>query len=218
PLRIGAPPRVTAFYQSLLNRIETLPGVKAAGAASSLPLQGEVWGKHFVPLDRPLPTSAANVPNVQYRAVAGHYFNSLGIRLLKGRLLDEHDHAGAPLVVVVNEALARRYWPGQDPIGKKVLLTAPENLIPRELIPPGYHVPQFTVVGVVADVHYGRPDEEPAPAVHASIMQHDYSRSPYFTVRADGDPKSLIASIRGAIGQSDKSLPMANIISMEEMM
>jgi putative ABC transport system permease protein len=216
--RIGAPPKVVAFYRDLLERIERLPGVKAAGATSSLPLQGESWGKFFVALDRPLPTSVDNVEHVQYRPVSGHYFKSLGIRLLKGRLLDEHDRADTTLCVVVNETLARKYWPGQDPIGKQVFLNPPENLIPENLIPPGFHVPKLTIVGVVGGARYGALDRDPAPVVYASTEQQDYSLSPSITVRADGDPKALISSIRNALAEIDKSLPMANVVTMEEIM
>jgi len=218
PTRIGAPPKVVAFYRDLLELIERMPGVKAAGATSSLPLQGESWGKFFTPLDRPLPTSIHNVQHVQYRPVSGQYFNSLGIRLLRGRLLDEHDRADSTLSVVVNETLARKYWPDQDPIGKLVLLNPPENLIPANLIPPGFHIPKLAVVGVVGDAHYGGLDRDPAPVVYASSEQHDYSLGPSFTVRADGDPKALVSSIRNALSQIDKSLPMANVVTMEEIM
>jgi putative ABC transport system permease protein len=218
PLRIGAPPRVAAFYQDVLARVEQLPGVKAAGATSVLPLQGENWGKFFVPLDRPLPTSIDKIPNVQYRGVAGHFFSATGIRLLKGRLLNEHDQSNSGLSVVVNETLARQYWPGRDPIGKTVLLTPPLNLIPPAELPPGFHVPQFTVVGVVSDARYGGLDKAPKPAVYASVLQHDYSNNPSFTIRADGDPKILAPAIRNVLAQVDKSLPMARILTMEELM
>jgi putative ABC transport system permease protein len=217
PLRIGAPPRVAAFYRDLLDRIEHLPGVKTAGAISSLPLQGESWGKFFVPLDRPLPTSIDSVPNTQYRSVAGHYFHSIGIRLLKGRLLDERDQANSPLSVVVNETLAQRYWPDQDAIGKTILLSPPESLIPPGLNPPGFHPPQFTIVGVAADVRYGSLDKSPQPVVYGSVLQHDYSMNPSITVRADGDPTALVPSIRSEMAQLDKNLPMASIATMEEI-
>ena len=216
--RIGAPPRVAAFHQEFVSRIEQLPGVEAAGAISSLPLQGSRWGKFFVPLDRALPTSVDNTDNVQYRSVYGHVFNALKIRLVRGRLLDEHDQANSALSVVVNEALVRKYWPGQDPIGKTVLLTPPENLIPPELLPPGQHVPKLTVVGVVADTHYGALNQQPAPLVYGSILQHDYSMGPAFAIRTTGDPTALVGSVRAALAQIDKNLPMAAISTMDEIM
>ncbi|HKR96705.1 MAG TPA: ABC transporter permease, partial [Candidatus Angelobacter sp.] len=217
PTRIGAPPRVVAFFQEFLTRIEQLPHVQAAGAVSSLPLQGETWGKYFVPLDRPLPTATDQIADVQFRAVAGHYFKAMGIPLIKGRLLDEHDQANSPYAVLINQTLARRFWPGQDPIGKTVLLTPPENLIPKDQIPPGFHVQHFSVVGVVADAHYGNLSSAPLPTVYASVQQHDYSLGPFITVRADGDPKALVDSIRSQLAQFDKSLPMASIATMDEV-
>ena len=217
PLRIGAPPRVIAFFQELLPRIEQLPGVKAAGAVSGLPLQGENWGKMFVALDRPLPTAIEQIPDIQYRAVAGRFFSAMGIPLLKGRVLDEHDQANSAYSVVVNETLARRFWPGQDPLGKTLLLTPPENLIPPADIPPGFHVQQFSVVGVVADARYGGLDKAAEPTVYASVQQHDYALSPFITVRSDGDPRALISSIRSLLGQFDRSLPMSRIATMDEV-
>jgi len=218
PLRIGAAPRVAAFYRDVLERIEQLPGVKAAGAASSLPLQGENWAKFFTALDRPLPTSIDQTDHAQYCSVSGHYFAALGIRLVKGRLLDEHDQSNTVPSVLVNEALARKYWPNEDPLGKTILLSPPANLIPPELIPPGLQLPKFNVVGLVRDAHYGGLGHEPAPLVYASILQHDASTSPDFVVRTDGDPQALVESIRSVIAQFDKDLPLANVHTMTEIM
>ena len=218
PLRIGAPPRVTEFFEQLLSRIEQLPGVKDAGTVSSLPLQGESWGKFFFPLDRPLPVSMDKGQHVQYRAVLGHYFEGLRIRLLRGRLLNEHDIPNAPYAVVINEALARRDWPGQSPLGKVVLLSPPVSLLPPGLAPPGYKPQQFTVVGVVSDVHYGRMQENALPTVYASLLQHDFSLSPSITIRAAGDPTLLVSSIRGILAQIDKNVPMARVMTMNEIM
>jgi putative ABC transport system permease protein len=218
PTQLGAPPKMAAFFQELLPRIEQLPGVKAAGAVSSLPLAGENWLKFFVSLDRPVPTSMDKVPTAQYRAITGHYFEALGIRLLKGRLLNEHDQANSTLSVVINETMARHFWPDGDPIGKTVLLTPPENLIPPDAVPAGFHVHSFTVAGVVADAHYGSLDQAPQPLVYASVLQNDYSSSPFITVRTEGDPMALVNSIRSELAQFDNSLPMSNIALMDEVM
>ena len=217
PLRFGAPPRVAAFFREFLDRVRRLPGVTAVGTISTLPLYGETWTKFFVPLDRSLPTSIDKVPNVQFRSVAGDYFGALGIRMLKGRLLDEHDQAGSPPVVVINDALARQFWPGQDPLGKTVLLTPPENLIPAGQAPPGFHVPKLTVVGVVGDAHYGGLGQDPAPVVYGSVFQQDYSSDPFFTVRTAGDQEGLVSSIRHEVAQIDKDMPITNIATMDEV-
>jgi putative ABC transport system permease protein len=217
PLRIGAPPRVSAFLEELLSRIRQLPGVEAVGSASGLPLQGENWGKLFVPLDRPTPPSIDKLEHIYYRAVLGDYFTSLKIHLIKGRLLNEHDQANSPYVLVINEALARRDWPGQDPIGKTVLLGPPENLIPPHLQPPGFHQQRFTIVGVVADVHYAGMDQEVPPAVYGSVLQHDFSMSPSFTVRSSADSTPLISAIRDIVKQIDKDVPIARVMTMDEI-
>jgi predicted permease len=217
-LRIGAPPQVAAFYREFLERIEHLPGVKSAGAGSTLPLRGENWGKLFTPLDKPLPTSIDEVPHVQYRSIAGHYFQALGIHLIKGRLLDERDRANAPFAVVVNETLAHMYWPNENPIGKMLMLNPPINLVPAELVPKGFEVQKFTVVGVVGDVHYGRLNQDPAPLVYATVLQHDFPMGPNFVVSTDRDPTTLVSSIRGALNQFDKQLPLAEVATMEEIM
>jgi predicted permease len=217
PLRVGAPPQMVTFCQETLSRIERLPGVKSAGMISGLPLQGENWGQYFVPLDRPLPVSIENVALVQFRSIAGHSFSSLGIHAVKGRVLDERDQSTTPLSVVVNETLARRFWPAQDPIGKLVLLTLPENLIPRDQIPADRHPPKFTVVGIVPDVRYGGLDQASDPAVYASITQGDFSMHPSFVIRTAGEPTGLIHAIRSELEQVDKNLPMADIHSMNEI-
>jgi hypothetical protein len=97
PLRIGASPRVQEFLQSYIAGIERIPGVKAAGCISSLPLHGENWGKLFVPLDRPVPPSIDKLDHIQYRSALGDYFAALHIPLIKGRLLNDHDRKDSPL-------------------------------------------------------------------------------------------------------------------------
>lgn len=118
----------------------------------------------------------------------------------------------------MNETLARHFWPNKDPVGKTVLLTPPEALIPPEEIPAGFHVPVFTVVGVVADAHYGSLDQAPQPLVYVSAFQHDYTPSPFITVRTEGVPMALVNSIRTQLAQIDSGLPMSNIALMDEVM
>lgn len=217
PLRNGPPPRIGALFQNFLDRLQRLPGVEAAGTSSAVPLEGGDWGKFFVPLDRPLPTSTDQVPEIQYRSVGGQYFRALSIRLIQGRLLDEHDQANSPLSVVVNETLARKFWPGQNPIGKTVLLNPPESLTPPGDAPPGYHPPKLTIVGVVGDVRYRSLDLNPVPMVYASVFQQDYSSNPAFVIRTTGDPEGLLSSVRNELAQIDKELPIANVATMDEI-
>ena len=218
PTRDGAPPRVAAFFHQLLERLEALPGVKAAGTISDLPLQGERWGKQITFMDRPAPASLDDVPIVQYRPVGGRYFESLHIALLKGRLFNEQDTANSAPVVIVNQTLARRFWPSQNPIGKIITLYPPENLIQPGQIPSGYHIPRITVVGIVGDAHYGSLAREVTPLVYAPFVQNDWVSSMALTVRVDSDPRKVVSAVRNAVSEIDKSQPIASVFTMDEIM
>jgi len=216
--RVGAPPAVAQFFQNAVERLEALPGVEAVGATTNLPVSGENWGKAFTPLDRAPAQSLDKVPLIHYVAVWGDYFRSMGIPVLQGRALDAHDAQGSPRAVVVSQGLARQFWPGQSPLGKVITLSPPESLIPANLRPRGFTVPQYTIVGVVADTHYGDLKNQPAPVVFGTIMQGDWAFRLFFVVRGSRNPDSLIAAAREQIGQIDPSIPLANIAPMEQIL
>jgi putative ABC transport system permease protein len=217
PARDGAPPRLAAFFQQLLQRMEALPGVKSAGIISDLPLQGERWSKQITFTDRPSPASLDEVPSVQYRPVGGHYFESLRITLLNGRLFGDQDTRDSRPVAIVNQALARRFWPNQDPIGKVITLFPPENLIQSGQLAPGYHIPRITVVGVVADAHYGSLAREAAPIVYAPFVQNDWMNNMSVALRVEGNPENLVSAVRQAVLEIDKNQPIAAISTMDEI-
>ena len=119
----------------------------------------------------------------------------------------------------MNQTLAQKYWPDQDPIGKTILLSPPEELLTAAgvKLPQGYHTPKFTVVGVAGDVHYGGLENNPAPLVYAPALQSDYSSAPKFAVRTDRDPQLLTVSIREVLKEVDNNVPMANVRTMDEI-
>jgi putative ABC transport system permease protein len=217
PFENGAPPRMASFFSQLLSRVESLPGVRAAGVTSALPLQGENWTKYISFADRPAPPSLDQVAQVQYRSVAGEYFRVMGIPLLKGRLFNEADGNEGPLVVIVSKALARRFWPNENAVGKVVWMAPPESLLPPGAIPKGYHIPRETVVGVVDDVRYGALDKDPLPVAYQPMTQGDHLLSMFVTIRTQGDPKAMVPSVRQALSEVDKNQPMANVRTMEEI-
>jgi len=218
PTRDGAPTRLAAFFQQLVPRLEALPGAKAAGVISDLPLQGERWSKQINFTDRPAPASLDDVPSVQYRAVGGHYFESLRIALVRGRLFTDQDTQNGRPVAIVNQALVRRFWPNQDPIGKVITLYPPESLIQPGQLPPGYHIPPITVVGVVADVHYGGLARQVSPLVYAPFVQNDWSAGMAVTLRVEGDPGKVISAARRAVSEIDKGQPIGSVLTMEEIL
>ena len=180
-----------------------------------MPLQGERWSKQFTLTDRAAPASLDDVPSAQYRPVSSHYFEALQIALLNGRLFTDQDSQSSPPVAIVNQVLARRFWPNQNPIGKVITLFPPENLIPAGQLPTGYHIPRITVVGVVADVHYGSLASQPAPIIYAPFVQNDWTNSMAVIVRVDGDPAKMVSAVRNAVLEMDKRQPIANVLTTD---
>src|SRR5262249_52284683 len=128
------------FYDECLARVKAVPGVRAAALTHSLPIRGSNWDSVFTAADKPAP-SRADLPESDYLRVSANYFETMGIRLLRGRLFITADTPESAPVAIINETLARRIWPGEDPIGKRIKQGFPENDSPwRE------------VIGVVNDV------------------------------------------------------------------
>jgi len=214
----GAPARVAAFYDQLLARIRPLHGVQAVGAVSSLPLRGENWSKYVNFNDRPTPISLNQVPLIQYRAVDDDFFRAMGIRVLSGRTFRAGDRREAPKVAIINRAFARLFWPEQDAIGKQISTDPPLNLVPANLLPPGWTPLWFTVIGVVDDVHYGDLAQQPTPTVYAPMTQGDWSPTMAIAVRTSGDPTTLVATIRHEMAELDNNLPLAGVATMDDVL
>jgi len=199
------PPQQAAFFQQLLERLRALPGVQSAGAVYPLPLSGAEEGMGFGIEGRP-PATPGERRNAGPRWVSPDYFKALKIQLLKGRVFTESDGAEAPLVLVINEAMARQYWPNEDPIGGRVAFNGLGNQpIWRE------------IVGVVKDVRHTALDTESKPQMYFPFTQFP---SPFMTLvaRTDGDPLSLVAAARSQVQAIDRDQPISNIHTMEELL
>ena len=122
------------FYDECLARVAAVPGVRSAALTQSLPIEGSYWDSVFIASDKPVP-SRADLSVSDYVPVSRDYFETMGIRLLGGRLFSAADTPESAPVVVINETLARRIWPGEDPIGKRLKNGFPESKMPwREVI------------------------------------------------------------------------------------
>ena len=198
-------PHRQAFYNESLTRIEALPGVRAAALTSSLPIDGSNWNSVFIVADQPVPPRA-QLPSSAFTPVSANYFKAMGIRLLKGRVFMEADVAGQPNVTVINETLARRLWPGEDPLGKRLKQGWPEDKTPwRE------------VVGVVADVKLNGVDQETPLQTYLPLAQ-DSSVFLGLVVRTSGNPLNLAATVEQTIHTIDKDLPVFAVRSMDQLM
>jgi len=192
------------FYKQLIERVRSLPGVQAASATATLPLSGSNWGRSLTVEGYPvLPVGQA--PMIQHTVVTPGYFRTMGIALLAGRDFTDADKKDAPDVTIIDERLAREYWPNDSPIGKRVRFGPPED-----------NEPWHTVIGVVASVRHQRMQEETRKSVylpHAKIPVNGLS----LVARTSSNPKDFIAAIRREVAQLDPDLPVSEVATMEEV-
>jgi putative ABC transport system permease protein len=198
--------RYRAFYDECLSRVSALPGVRAAAITHALPIAaGMQWGTGFYAADKPIP-ERAQFPITEFTPVSVSYFEAMGIRLLQGRGFNSADSANAAPVAIINATLARRIWPGENPLGKRLKLGLPEN-----------ESPWLEVVGVVADVKaYGVESETPMQG-YAPVAQMPPS-SFWLVVRTTGEPLQTTAAIERAIHAIDKDLPVFAIQPMNQVL
>jgi putative ABC transport system permease protein len=197
--------RRRAFHDACLTRVSALPGVQAAALTFSLPIDGSNWYSVFIAADKPIPPRS-ELPNSAITPVSANYFETMGMRLLKGRAFNSADRADSANVAVINETLARRIWPGEDPLGKRLKQGWPESQNPwRE------------VVGVVADVKLNGVERDTPMETYLPLAQ---SPLPFFglVVRTAGDPLQLAATVERTIHSIDKDLPVFGIRSMDQLL
>jgi putative ABC transport system permease protein len=191
----------TAFFQQLLERLNNSPGVIAAGAVLSLPLTGAEESTNLFIEGRPkLP--ADQRAEADYTVVTPAYFRALAIPLLKGRQFTDHDGKDAPGVIIINDALARRYWTDEEPLGKR--LTVGFEKSPREII------------GVVESVKQTTLSADARPAMYLPQLQLP-TGGMSIVIRTAGDPLSLVALARSQVQSLDRTIPVTNIRTMEEV-
>jgi putative ABC transport system permease protein len=209
-LRIQLPPykykedhQRIAFYNQILQRIGTLPGVQSVGAINFLPLSGWWNTLPFVVEGRP-PIPAGQEPEVDYRVISPSYFAAMKIPLIKGRWFTDADDETASQVIIVNESMARRYWPGEDPVGRRVKLTGEHKDDWRE------------VVGVVGDVKHFGPDTDAKPEVYRPYLQEPWPLIG-LVVRTTVEPTSLAPAVRNQIYKVDGDQPVSHVMSMGDL-
>ena len=200
---------VLAFQHRLADRLRALPGVTAVGGVSLLPLSGMRASVDVVVDGRPF--KADDVPEAEYRVVSSGYFDSMGIRLLRGRAFDERDAAPAVDVAIVNKTMAERLWPNQNPIGSHVVIEPATKVVQR-----------VEVVGVVGDVkHYGL--DSPATmdlyVPFAQLPERNViwiTNNQFWTIRTSEAPLTLATAARAALAGADPDVPAADVRTLEQ--
>jgi putative ABC transport system permease protein len=201
-------PAAIDFYDQLLEKVEALPGVKSVSLGTILPFGAGIgWGKNLSVEGRPSPPSIDQVPVVRFALISPNYFRTLGVAIRQGREFTPQDNENSQPVAIINESLARRFFPEEDPIGKTIWMGAPEHLLPPEGQAPENRIPRRLIVGVVADVKGGSLNQPGSPMVYAPY--HQYRREGWanvlmLAVRADTAPESLAPAIRGQVKSLDQ--------------
>ncbi|MEJ2083149.1 MAG: ABC transporter permease, partial [Acidobacteriota bacterium] len=195
------------FDQRLLERLQTLPGVRSAALVSALPLTGEHWGDLInedgdtrPPIER---------PSANFRFVSPRYFDAMGIRLVAGRGPSEADQSHR--VAVVSENVARQVWPGEEPLGKRIKRTDDAEAAACE------------VIGVVEDVRAVRLDQQPPLMVYVPYWDGPYwqggiQRGATYLMHTTGDPRSMVPAFRDAVRQIDPELPLGEVRTMQQVL
>lgn len=198
----STPPKRVAFFNELLQRVDSLPGVQSASAINHLPLAGDVWIVPFFIEGRPAPAPGEKQGAV-YRIIRPDYFRTMGATLLKGRDFNVHDNDTSPRVAIVNEPFARRHWPNEDPLGKRIRVSDEAEL--RE------------IVGVVKPLKQDQWTAEPNLEMYLPHLQAASPRGLTLVVRSSGDPLALVGSIENQVWSIDKNLPVSEIRTMHEV-
>ncbi|HJT28270.1 MAG TPA: ABC transporter permease [Pyrinomonadaceae bacterium] len=198
--------RRSVFYTDLINRVQSLAGVRSAAVTTNLPLYRQGNSISIGIEGRPAPPPGQELIVVT-RIVSPGYFDTMSIPLLQGRQLSEQDAKTTPRVVVISETMGRRYWPGEDAVGKRISLgriRKPEDW--------------FQVVGVVKDVRQFELTAEPRPQMYLTYRQAGFFDARDLVVKTDVDPASMAATVRNAVWEIDKDQPVSNIQTMEEIL
>ncbi len=192
-----------AFFDALLPRLATIPGVQAAGATSSVPLAGG-WNRSFTVEGITVPEGETG-PYGNFRTVYPGFFAALRIPLVRGRAFTDADRAGAPRVAIVDQAMAKAYWPGKDPIGKRIALDGTDDA-------PNW----VEVVGVVGHTRQDGIDSEGRAQLYVPFRQMAIPALT-LTLRGAGDPTRLVSAVRAAVREVDPEQPISRVQTMEEL-
>ena len=200
--RYPDPQHQEAFFQQLLDRVKALPGVRSVGMATNMPVSGQSMTSPVIIAGRPTPSGERTL--VQQVVVDPGYFRTMGIRLEDGRFFSGYDNQEATPVVIVNQAFVRRFFPGENPLGKRLRTFFGKDVM-RD------------VVGVVGDVKHKGPAAVTPPQVCVPYAQEP---GPYMTVavRADVGPAVMIPAVRSVVLAIDKDEPLDQVATMESLL
>lgn len=195
-----------ALYDELIPRLRSVPGVELAGATKFLPLHGVMWTWSVQVEGKPEQRDGEK-RDYGYNAVSPDYFPAMSMEITRGRNLNETDRAGAPLAIVINESLERRFFAaGEDPVGQRMHVISRAEEV-------------FEIVGVVEDTRHATLDAEPEPAYYVNYAQLPfdfYLREMTLALRTEADPASVVPAVRAAIAEVDPGIMVSDVATMRD--
>jgi putative ABC transport system permease protein len=204
-VKYDTPLKRANFYKNLIEQVDSLPGVRSAGAVVFLPLRVSIlsfriWVNSFTIEGRP-PVPQDKQPLADFRPATPGYFNTMGIALRQGRLFDQHDDLDAKLVALVNEAMVRKHFARENPLGQHIVMGKP-----------------MEIVGVVADAKLYGLDAPVEPAVYVPHAQHSGDSSMAVVVRTEGDATAIASAVRREVLKRDPEQPVSNVRTMQKVL
>jgi predicted permease len=203
--RYSQPAQIRSFVRELLDRTSKLPGVEAAGGVTSLPLSGSGSSGTTSVDSRAVPPEQST-PEADWRVVTPGYFSALGIRLIRGRFFDDRDTDTSAPVAIIDETMAKTYWPGEDPIGKRIHRGGAKSTRPWS-----------TIVGVVGHVRYRTLEAQSRVQLYWPYAQGPWP-SVSLAVRTSLEPRSLAATIQREVLAIDPDQPVSTVRTMQELL
>ena len=199
--KYSTPDSIMSFFRRVSDRLKTMPEVESAGTTYSLPMSTVALAWEPIAIEGYVPKNAQDFIISNVRIVSPEYFHTMGIQLLKGRYFDEHDTKGGQETVIVDETLAQRFWPNEDPLGKRVQR--------------GNSGSWRTVVGVISDAKQYSHEKEPPIAVYFPFEEY-LARSMFLVIRTSSDPIQMSSAITREIQALDPEMPVFDLNSMDQ--
>jgi putative ABC transport system permease protein len=202
--------QMIVFYRQLLQRLESMPGVLSAQAATGIPIAGRGFGKAFSIVGKPV-ADPSQRPGAFFQMVTPGHFQTFGIRLVRGRSFTEQDVAGSVPAAMVNENFVREYLPGVDPLTQRISVDQPIPGVPRNAPPV-----ERQIVGVFHNVMMGNLRNDDLPEIDIPFYQTPWPQAAV-AVRTSGDPAAMMKSISAAVASTDKNLPVTDVRTMDQI-
>lgn len=209
--RYTTPQQRATYVEQVLQRLQSVPGVTAAGVTTALPFfESSISSSLPFTIEGEARPPAGQEPTAFYTIATNDYFAALGVPLVSGRLFTQFDRGGAPLVILINETMAKRFFPDQDPVGKKILVRGSQR---GQNAPPP---PLSEIVGVVGDLRHEGLDQEPRPEYFRPYEQW-LTGSIIFTVRTSGAPATVIPTLKARLWEVNSTQPIYQVATLDNL-